>query len=317
MSQQRKGMASVESLLLIAVGAMILMGLTQYWKRELAPKIKETLAIVIGEDASPKPFSRYGSSNQGDETSSTGIGSLADLPTLTGALDPNVLTSRADREDAYQKLQDLLSKAGGIAATVKFPTLAANVTDDLAGLLANLFLYDPTTEYFLERANARLYEVNNKIFNRLISNPNELFDPTEFLENPTGDLRSEPKNGLEFDLQMVKFEQRQLEDSLDGLLPKDPEAREGVFDEINYSLKLDHEEFPRYLGTGARYIGGRIFHYESEAVRLAYGALGGRNPDFRNESDRRTIGFAAAFIEHGYTETQFYQYIASGRLPDQ
>ena len=55
MNLKRKGMASVESLMLIAVGAAILMGLTQYWQTQLAPQTKNLIAQVLGEDPNELP----------------------------------------------------------------------------------------------------------------------------------------------------------------------------------------------------------------------------------------------------------------------
>ena len=43
-------MASVESLMLIAVGTLILMGLYQYWQTQLAPRTNNLIAQVLGQE---------------------------------------------------------------------------------------------------------------------------------------------------------------------------------------------------------------------------------------------------------------------------
>lgn len=50
MHLQRKGMASVESLMLIAVSAMILMGLKQYWITNLGPQTAGLIERVLGQE---------------------------------------------------------------------------------------------------------------------------------------------------------------------------------------------------------------------------------------------------------------------------
>ena len=50
MNLKRKGMASVEALLLIAVSAMILMGLTQYWQTNLSPQVSKRTDQVLGQE---------------------------------------------------------------------------------------------------------------------------------------------------------------------------------------------------------------------------------------------------------------------------
>ena len=48
-------MASVETLMLIAVGAIILMGLTQYWKTYMGPQAKRLIERVLGKEEGIPP----------------------------------------------------------------------------------------------------------------------------------------------------------------------------------------------------------------------------------------------------------------------
>ena len=60
MNSSRKGMVSVESLLLIAVGALILLGLKQYWNARLAPQTEKVVAVVLGQEEELRtPISRF------------------------------------------------------------------------------------------------------------------------------------------------------------------------------------------------------------------------------------------------------------------
>lgn len=49
MKPRRKGMVSVESLMIIAVGAMILMGMTESWKEDLQPEAELMTEVVLGQ----------------------------------------------------------------------------------------------------------------------------------------------------------------------------------------------------------------------------------------------------------------------------
>ena len=50
MKPMRYGMVSVESLLIIAVGAIILLGLKKYWHEGAQPQARKLIAIVLGDE---------------------------------------------------------------------------------------------------------------------------------------------------------------------------------------------------------------------------------------------------------------------------
>ena len=52
MNHQRKGMASVELLMLVAVSAIILMGLKQYWVTNFGPQTVQLVQVVLGQEES-------------------------------------------------------------------------------------------------------------------------------------------------------------------------------------------------------------------------------------------------------------------------
>lgn len=218
---------------------------------------------------------------------------------------PKPLRSRTEREDAYVEIQGLLAAAGGRAATVRFPTMAADVTDDVNGYFADWFEFSDPTEAFLEAVNGHLYRGNAMLFRKLLDEPEKLFDATELIASLNSEnLGRPPNDGLEFDLQMVKYEQRQLSIIIEQILPKSTDQRNAILSDINSSLHFETG------GLGLlKYLGGRLWHYETEAVRRAYVALGNRSPRFGNEHDRRLIGFAVAFIAHGRSAEEYYQYV--------
>lgn len=244
----------------------------------------------------------------GPEEKATG---LDDLLNSEGELAPDNLRSRLEREAAYATWEERLSEAGGEAAKVKFPQMAKDVTDDLGGLIANRN-YSESTQDFLEAGNDELYRFNDKMFNKLEQTPEELFDPAQFVQGAEADqLGRVPKNPLEFDLQMVKAEQAQLEGVINSSMPADALERQKVLDEINVSLSLNTNILPDYV----EYIGGKIAGYEVESVDQASTFLG-RKIDFSNQEDRRAIGYAAAFRSHGYNESTYREYMKNGTVPN-
>lgn len=274
-----------------------------------------------GPESEPREESGDNKSNEnGAAATETPEPSLDDLENSEGELDPDKLTSRDEREVAYGKWKEKLGEAGGEAAKIKFPEMAEEVTDDLGGSIANDGLlygvlgkgYGDNTEEFLEAGNDELYRFNDKMFNKLESNPNELFDPTQYVEGAKNDqLGRPPKNALEFDLQMVKAEQSQLEEVIKSQMPSDPQQRQDVLKEINTSLSLSTND---YIPDPIEYLGGKITGYEVEAVSQASEHLG-RNIDFSRQEDRRAIGYAAAFRAHGYNQATYNEFMKTGTVP--
>ena len=87
MNLKRKGMASVESLMLIAVGAAILMGLTQYWQTQLAPQTKNLIAQVLGEERDELPEAGF-DTNRHLPNANTGLGSNSDGSSVPQDVEP-------------------------------------------------------------------------------------------------------------------------------------------------------------------------------------------------------------------------------------
>ncbi|MEZ6120123.1 MAG: hypothetical protein R3C28_26625 [Pirellulaceae bacterium] len=319
--QRRHGLAPIESILMIAVAAIILLGILQF-AQSIAFLTSQRVAEVLDQsNAESEQRSNYGEPSRdttttGKHPESTGYKDpndasfrnpteLGKLRTSEGELDPEYLNSRSERETAYGKWDKILKDAG---LDVGFAGMAEDVTDDLAGIVANHAEFGDATEEFLEFGNWALYSVNDRMFNKLLDDG--LFDPTAYVDSlKTEQLGRAPATGFEFDLQMVKTEQRVLE----GVVQRFSESPHvtTIMKEINNSLQY-HTDFQPI--TFLRYWGGRLLAYESKAVYMATNAIG-HNVDFRKESNRRAIGFAAAFLEHGYSEDEYYEYMRTGKLP--
>jgi hypothetical protein len=252
-------------------------------------------------------------------------------------LDPKRLLLMTYRKWAYLKWQSLLKLDGGKAATTKFAKMAGDVVFDMDGWITlAVFSFDTRIE-FLEPINRRLYEKNRKMFQRLRANPSRLFDPAIYEPSLKSErLGREPVSGLEFDMQMVKYEQRQVEHELDDWKKRQDPWFDDYLAEISASLAVLRnnfsstiftygnddgkvEEFIRKflddLQTGGMVGVAPLIGYHTDALYWAQLARGGKNLDFGSEQDRRAIGFAHAFIAHGYSMTQYFAFMKTGAMP--
>lgn len=242
--------------------------------------------------------------------------SIKDLSNSEGELAPENFETPSERSDAYRKQQQLNENTGGKFGETKFAQMAADVSDDLDGRAARWFLYSDQTEGFLNEGNRQLYDFNDRIFNKQRENPNNLFDPMQYVPGAEGEPQQEIKSAMEWDLRMVQAEQRNLSSILANEL--DETNRNKVIGELNNSLSVGSN----YVDSMVRYVGGRIFSYESHAVAGASRALGQGTEkgytqiDFSKEEHRIAIGYAEAFLAHGYTPQQYLDFMKTGDLPN-
>jgi type VI secretion system secreted protein VgrG len=231
--------------------------------------------------------------------------SLDELENSQGNLAPEKFSSPSERSEAYKQHQALNEEAGGEFGKTKFSQMAADVSDDFDGWFARNLMYSDETEAFLNEGNKRLYDFNDRVFNEQRKSPDDLFDPFSLLPDGQNGESRVIDSAIAWDLRMVETEQRYLSSLMTETMA--PQKREKILGELNDSLRS-------LEAPVGKYIGGRIFGYESHAAMGASVALG-RDVDFSNEQDRIAIGYAAAFLAHGYTPQQYLDFMKTKTVP--
>ncbi|AGY59451.1 hypothetical protein [Gloeobacter kilaueensis] len=223
--------------------------------------------------------------------------------------DPSQYQTIELRSEYYDSMQDVLSQTENLQ-DVQFFGAASAVTNKFGvGVIEQLpedllDLHTPETERFLMQVNTDLFEGNMGVLNRTLTNGY----PTDPL-NPDS---SEPLSGLDFDLQMVKFEQGRVEDNLDTYRQTHtPEEYAALCANIDADLNLDGP---------VRQIGARsgLADPAIAAARQALHLKDGERLSFANQEHRMAIGRAKVFAAHNRSPEELAAYVAQQRpaVPD-
>jgi hypothetical protein len=162
---------------------------------------------------------------------------------------------------------------------------AAMVTASLAGVdaLGSPFVVQRNTDRFLKDLSRVLESSNQRIYERILSG--ELSGPT-----------------LTADADIVRFEQSQVQDYLNGLASADPDAYEAFVGDVNDLLNGRGPRVAGIMTCWSQIVPCSDRYFEKNVLAPVRAALG-RDIDFANENDRVAIGMQATQVAQQATDS--------------
>ncbi len=200
----------------------------------------------------------------------------------------------AERSDYYASIDEIMESNEG-TKDVHFFEAASEVTGTFGvGVIETPFEFfadhSDAAKDMLLSINAGLLDENMNVIDNLLQKG----VPTD----PNNPGSTEKMSGLEFDLAMVQFEQGNVQKMLDDYQTTHSESDyQDAVEDINGDLNFD----------GAVRTVGRIFA-DNQPTDWATEALGQERLDFTDLEDRKAIGMAKVYAEHGKSEEEFREY---------